>query len=69
MGKQDTDLGGMIPLDTKVDILGGSSDHTILDVTKSDKEYKVGDVVSFKLEYGAVLKLATSPYVEKVYVK
>ena len=59
----------MIPLDPKVDILGGSSDHTILDVTKSDKEYKVGDVVSFKLEYGAVLKLATSPYVEKVYVK
>lgn len=69
VGKQDTDLGGMIPLDPKVDILGGSSDHTILDVTKSDKEYKVGDVVSFKLEYGAVLKLATSAYVEKVYVK
>ena len=36
--------------------------------TKSDKEYKVGDVVSFKLEYGAVLKLATSKYVEKAYI-
>ena len=68
VGKQDTDLGGMIPLDEKVDILGGSSDHTILDVTKSDKEYKVGDVVSFKLEYGAMLKLATSPYVTKEYI-
>ncbi len=68
VGKQDTDLGGMIPLDPKVDILGGSSDHTLLDVTKSDKEYKVGDVVSFKLEYGAVLKLATSPYVTKFYI-
>jgi hypothetical protein len=32
------------------------------------KEYKVGDVVSFKLEYGAVLKLATSKYVEKAYI-
>jgi predicted amino acid racemase len=68
VGKQDTDLGGMIPLDEKIDILGGSSDHTLLDVTKSDKEYKVGDVVSFKLEYGAVLKLATSKYVEKAYI-
>lgn len=68
VGKQDTDLGGMIPLDPKVDILGGSSDHTILDVTNSDTEYKVGDVVSFKLEYGAVLKLATSKYVEKAYI-
>ena len=69
IGKQDTDLGGMIPLDEKVDILGGSSDHTILDVTKSDVEYKVGDIVRFKVEYGAMLKLATSKYVEKVYVK
>ena len=69
IGKQDTDLGGMVPLDEKVDILGGSSDHTILDVTKSDVEYKVGDIVRFKVEYGAMLKLATSKYVEKVYVK
>ena len=61
-------IGGMTPLDPKIDILGGSSDHTILDVTKSDKEYKVGDVVSFKLDYGAVLKLATSAYVEKAYI-
>ncbi len=67
VGKQDTDLGGMIPLDDKIDILGGSSDHTLLDVTKSDTAYKVGDVVSFKLEYGAVLKLTTSAYVEKAY--
>ncbi|MBR6473673.1 MAG: alanine/ornithine racemase family PLP-dependent enzyme [Firmicutes bacterium] len=67
VGKQDTNLDGMTPLDTKIDILGGSSDHTILDVTNSDTEYKVGDVVSFKLDYGAVLKLFTSAYVEKTY--
>ena len=69
IGKQDTDIGGMIPLDPKVDVLGASSDHMILDVTKSDKEYKVGDVVSFKLEYGAALHTATSPYVERAYIK
>ena len=69
IGKQDTDIGGMNPLDEKIDILGGSSDHTILDVTNSETQYKVGDVVAFTLEYGAMLKVATSPYVEKVYVK
>ncbi len=69
IGKQDTDLGGMIPLDEKIEILGGSSDHTILDVTKSDREYKVGDILSFKVEYGAMLKLATSAYVEKDYIR
>ena len=60
IGQQDTDREGMTPLDEKVDVLGASSDHLILDVTKSDKEYKIGDTVKFTLEYGAVLKLATS---------
>lgn len=69
VGKQDTDIDSMEPLDEKIDILGGSSDHIILDVTKSDKEYKVGDVVAFTLGYGGMLKTATSAYVEKAYVK
>ena len=69
IGKQDTDIDSMEPLDEKIDILGGSSDHIILDVTKSDTEYKVGDVVKFVLGYGGMLKTATSPYVEKAYVK
>ena len=69
IGKQDTDIGGMIPLDPKIDVLGGSSDHMILDVTNSDTEYKVGDIISFKLEYGAALRTATSAYVEKAYVR
>lgn len=69
IGKQDIDLGSMEPLDTKIDILGGSSDHTILDVTKSDKAYKVGDIVSFTLGYGGMLKAATSKYVAKEYIR
>ncbi len=69
IGKQDTDLGGMIPLDSDIEILGGSSDHTILDVTKSKNAYRVGDIISFKVEYGAMLKLATSEYVNKVYIR
>jgi predicted amino acid racemase len=38
-----------------------------MDMTKADREYKVGDTVTFRLEYGAMLKVATSPYVEKEY--
>ncbi len=67
VGQQDTEQSGLHPLDEKVDVLGASSDHLILDVTGSDKKYKTGDVMQFKMEYGAVLKAATSPYVEKVY--
>ena len=67
IGKQDTDIDSMEPLDPDVEILGGSSDHIILDVTKSSKGYKVGDIVQFVVGYGGMLKPATSPYVEKVY--
>ena len=67
IGKQDTDIDSMEPLDPDVEILGGSSDHIILDVTKSSNGYKVGDIVQFVVGYGGMLKTATSPYVEKVY--
>ena len=67
IGQQDTTLDSMEPLDPKIDILGGSSDHTILDVTRSDTAYKAGDVLAFKVGYGGMLKTATSPYVEKAY--
>lgn len=69
VGKQDTDLGSMEPVDSDIEILGGSSDHTILDVTKAKTPYRVGDIVKFKLGYGGVLKTTTSPYVEKTYIK
>lgn len=67
LGKQDTDLDSMTPLDPKIDIMGGSSDHTIVDLTHSDKDYQVGDIVEFKLGYGALLKLFTSKYVDRAY--
>ena len=69
VGKQDTDLGSMTPVDSQIEIMGGSSDHIILDVTHCDREYQVGDVVEFELGYGGMLKVATSPYVDRVYIK
>lgn len=69
IGKQDTDLGSMTPVDSQIEIMGGSSDHIILDVTHCDREYKVGDIVEFELGYGGMLKTSTSPYVEREYIK
>ena len=72
VGKQDTDIDSMTPVDERIEIMGGSSDHIILDVTKCTEEkggaYKVGDIVEFTLGYGGLLKVMTSPYVEKEYV-
>ncbi|MDD2494035.1 MAG: ornithine racemase Orr [Tissierellia bacterium] len=69
VGKQDVDSDNLHPIDSNIDILGGSSDHLILDVTKSDKEYKVGDVIQFKLAYSSLLRSTTSAYVDRTYVR
>lgn len=67
VGRQDVDSDNLHPIDSKIDVLGASSDHLILDVTKCDKEYKVGDIVQFKLSYSSLLRATTSSYVNKTY--
>lgn len=67
IGQQDIDPDSVVPMDPKIDILGASSDHMILDVTGSDNNYKVGDILSFTLGYGGLLKASTSDYVAKEY--
>lgn len=37
-------------------------------IDKTDYNYKVGDVVKFKLTYLSLLRATTSAYVEKEYV-
>jgi predicted amino acid racemase len=67
VGRQDADPDNLHPIDSKIDILGASSDHLILDVSKSDREYEVGDIVSFKLSYSSLLRDTTSGFVARVY--
>lgn len=67
IGRQDADLDNMAPADPSISLIGGSSDHTILDVTHCEIPYQVGDIISFTLSYGGMLKAATSPYVDRVY--
>lgn len=65
IGKQDIDIASLIPIDTSIEILGSSSDHMILDISNSEKDYKVGDKVEFLLTYGGLMSTSTSEYVLK----
>jgi len=65
IGRQDVDVSGLTPL-SDVDIIGSSSDHMILEVTKSSIE--VGDKIRFKMNYSALLSAMTSPFVKKVII-
>lgn len=68
LGKQDCDIETMRPVDDGIEILGASSDHMILDISDSEKEYRVGDTVEFELGYFALMRAFTSRYVEKNYI-
>lgn len=65
VGRQDVNVSNLIPRDSRIEIIGASSDHLIVDVTEA-QELNVGDILQFDVEYGALLSLATSPYVAKV---
>ncbi len=66
IGRQDVDIDGLRPLDEGVQILGGSSDHLLVDLTQRPN-LQVGDTLSFAPSYGALLRLYTSPFVCKVH--
>ncbi len=68
LGLQDADTDGLAPLDDGVSILGASSDHLILDVEEAKKPIEVGSVLGFRPNYSALLRLCTSPFIEKVVV-
>lgn len=66
VGRQDfSQYDKLIPEDTAIKVIGSSSDHLIIDITDSSEEYKVGDIISFKLFYGPMLYLSSSDYVNK----
>lgn len=65
VGNQDVLVTGLQPI-LDIDIIGSSSDHTVIDAKEHNLE--VGDEVSFNLNYGALLSLMTSPYVYKQYI-
>jgi predicted amino acid racemase len=67
VGRQDADLD-MIPHDPKIEIMEASSDHLLVDITQSDTDYKVGDVLTFNMLYTSCLRAFTSPYIDKEYI-
>ena len=52
-----------------VEVLGASSDHTILDVEDAAVPVKVGDVLDFGVSYGSLVYLTNTPEVHVVFRK
>lgn len=67
IGRQDVEIGDLRPVLAGIDILGGSSDHLILDVSDAPVDIAVGNEVCFYMQYGAVVHAMISPYIYRVY--
>lgn len=65
IGRQDIDPEGLIPAPGIV-ILGASSDHLVVDSGNCHHPLTVGTEIPFQLNYSALLRAMTSPYVTKV---
>ena len=68
VGKQDIDTTIIFPIDQNIQVMGSSSDHLILDITKTGGTYNLGDTVAFTMNYGALLRAFTSSYVSRHYI-
>ena len=66
IGEQDVDTKSIMPR-SKINILGGTSDHLVIHSEKI--KIKVGEELKFDLNYSALLRAFTSPYVQKVFLK
>ena len=66
IGRQDVDFSGITPR-IAVECLGASSDHIILDAR--DTDIVVGSEVAFDVDYSALLRAMTSPYVAKEFLE
>ena len=69
IGRQDVIFEALHPVDEEIEIVGGSSDHMIVDVTSSYTNYGIGDIIRFNLDYPAMLYLFNSSYVVKIWGK
>lgn len=65
IGLLDVDPGDIRPLSKYVNIVGASSDMISIDLGSNKGGLKLGDFISFHLNYMGVLKVMNSRYIEK----
>jgi len=68
VGLLDISPDYLLPENEDLRIVNASSDMLVLDLGETQSNYKVGDLVSFRLKYMGALRLLNSDYIDKVVV-
>ncbi|MEX0987630.1 MAG: alanine/ornithine racemase family PLP-dependent enzyme [Bacteroidales bacterium] len=65
IGLLDVEESHIEPIDPDISIVGASSDMFVIDLGDNDKNYQVGDLLEFKMDYMGVLRTINSKYIDK----
>lgn len=65
IGLLDVEIKHLEFVDKDITIAGASSDVIVIDLGDNQKQYKVGDVIEFKLDYMGTLRIINSRYIDK----
>ena len=57
----------LIPREAGIEVIGASSDHTILDIEDCARELRAGDIVEFDVRYGTGVYLTASEDVKQYF--
>lgn len=65
IGLLDVEIKHLEFVDKNIEIVGASSDVIVINLGDNEKDYKVGDVIEFKLDYMGTLRIINSRYIDK----
>ena len=65
IGREDIDIDGITPDNPNLLIIGASSGYLAVDVTAAEQPVQIGTILSFSVNYSALLSAMTSEYVKK----
>jgi ornithine racemase len=66
-GRRDVPYQNIYPVDGKIEILGQTSDYTVVDIQDCCKVYNLGDIINFEVDYTALMQLCISSNIQKSY--
>ena len=69
LGLLDIELKNITPFDKTIEFAGASSDMIVMDLGQNKRKYKVGDFISFRLNYMGALSILNSNYIDKKVIK
>ncbi len=65
LGLLDVEQEHISPVDENLEFVGASSDMIVIDLGDNQKNYNVGDLIEFRMDYMGTLRILNSKYVEK----